>query len=178
MSAFKGDIMKIDLEDALSNNKYILDEEILPEFDNMEVRGINKPVYEASPVKLHLEHRGKRSVYITADASICILDKCDRCLKDVYIPLEIQTEHLYKEEEAQDPDNTAFIENNILDVDDLIKGEILTEYPVKVLCKEDCKGICPFCGKDLNPGDCGCKDQDKNLRMASLIDSYLKNKEV
>ena len=44
-----------------------------------------------------------------------------------------------------------------LDVDKLIYGEILVNWPMKVLCKEDCKGVCQFCGANLNEGQCSCK---------------------
>ena len=47
----------------------------------------------------------------------------------------------------------------MLDITDDIRGEIILEYPLRLLCKQDCKGLCPRCGKNLNEGDCGCKKQ-------------------
>jgi uncharacterized protein len=43
-----------------------------------------------------------------------------------------------------------------LDVTDNIREDILLNYPLKILCKQDCRGLCPICGKNLNDGDCGC----------------------
>ena len=42
-------------------------------------------------------------------------------------------------------------------LDDSLKDEIIVDYPMKVLCREDCKGLCPQCGKNLNKGPCSCK---------------------
>ncbi|MBP5177455.1 MAG: DUF177 domain-containing protein [Clostridia bacterium] len=45
-----------------------------------------------------------------------------------------------------------------IDLDDMVKQLILTDLPYVVYCKEDCKGLCPVCGHDLNDGDCGCQN--------------------
>ena len=74
---------------------------------------------------------------------------CSRCLedyernftKDVFLELPV----------PQEP---------VLDITDNIREEIILEYPVKSLCKEECKGLCPKCGKNLNEGMCGCKREE------------------
>ena len=65
-----------------------------------------------------------------------------------------------------------------LDVDKLIYGEILVNWPMKVLCKEDCKGICKVCGMNLNKGDCNCQRTELDPRMAAIQDVFNKFKEV
>ena len=47
-----------------------------------------------------------------------------------------------------------------LDIDKLIYGEILVNWPMKVLCREDCKGICKVCGMNLNKGNCDAREQN------------------
>ena len=49
------------------------------------------------------------------------------------------------------------LESVTLDPD--IRDEILLEHPIRVLCRPDCRGLCAFCGKNLNEGPCGCKTQ-------------------
>ena len=48
----------------------------------------------------------------------------------------------------------------------------MLELPTKVLCKEDCKGLCPKCGKDLNLGSCDCKTKDIDPRWQALSDLF------
>ncbi len=65
-----------------------------------------------------------------------------------------------------------------LNVDELINNELLLNWPMKILCKEDCKGICKVCGKNLNDGACGCDDFVPDPRMAAIKDLFNANKEV
>ncbi|MBQ1604529.1 MAG: DUF177 domain-containing protein, partial [Lachnospiraceae bacterium] len=71
-----------------------------------------------------------------------------------------------------------FVNENQLDVDRLIFDEILVNWPAKVLCKDDCKGICLVCGQNLNIQDCGCNRQVIDPRMAAFQDVFDQFKEV
>ena len=55
-----------------------------------------------------------------------------------------------------------------IDVDEIVREQILLAVPARVLCVEDCKGICATCGTDLNAGDCNCESQDVDPRWAAL----------
>ena len=72
----------------------------------------------------------------------------------------------------------AFMEGYSLNIDSLIDNEITTSWPMKVLCRPDCKGLCPVCGKDLNTGACGCDTFVPDPRMAAIMDVFNANKEV
>jgi uncharacterized protein len=71
---------------------------------------------------------------------------CSRCLKDfsadfkrdIRIDSEVDASHL------------------AVDFDPEVRDQLILGYPVKPLCRKDCKGLCPACGKDLNLGDCSC----------------------
>ena len=56
--------------------------------------------------------------------------------------------------------------------DQLIIQELMLRVPAKVLCKEDCKGICYQCGKNLNYGSCDCREEPKDPRMAAILDLF------
>ena len=60
------------------------------------------------------------------------------------------------------------IEGDELDLDELIYSDIILLTPTKFLCKEDCKGLCPTCGKNLNEGDCACAKQQTDPRLEAL----------
>ncbi|MDE7017325.1 MAG: DUF177 domain-containing protein, partial [Lachnospiraceae bacterium] len=65
-----------------------------------------------------------------------------------------------------------------LDVEGLLNNEIIINWPRKVLCRPDCKGICLQCGKDLNVGSCECDTFVPDPRMAVIKDIFSANKEV
>lgn len=91
--------------------------------------------------------------------------QCSRCLKDVLNKVSTNLKcMLYREipEEFEEDSVTEYIvlDANELDVEDIVFSQIITSIPIKVLCKEDCKGLCPQCGKDLNEGPCNCEKED------------------
>ena len=71
-----------------------------------------------------------------------------------------------------------FMAGTSLDVDQLIFGEILVSWPMKVLCREDCKGICKKCGANMNLAGCQCPKAELDPRMAAIQDIFNQCKEV
>ena len=67
-------------------------------------------------------------------------------------------------------DNDSYIEvqDYQLDLDELIRADILLELPTKFLCSPDCKGLCPKCGRNLNEGPCGCNTHQMDPRLEVL----------
>ena len=85
---------------------------------------------------------------------------------------------LYFGEDDSDEAASYIDEERVLDVDRLIFNEILVNWPAKVLCKSDCKGICPKCGTNLNLATCDCEQGELDPRMAQFQDVFNKFKEV
>lgn len=56
----------------------------------------------------------------------------------------------------------------VIDLDDVVLDNLLVSVPIKPLCKDDCRGLCPQCGQDLNKGACGCEIYDINPQMEML----------
>ena len=84
---------------------------------------------------------------------------CDRCLTDA-------TEKL-SSDFAEEFDPSAAVDD-LIDVTELLRDEMLLSRPTKNLCKADCKGLCPVCGANLNDGDCGCDRFVVNPKFAAL----------
>ena len=84
-------------------------------------------------------------------------DRCSRCGKPVQVRLRIPfTERFVKD--APDEDGDAYVyTGDVICPDRMIMDQIFLSYPLTPLCREDCKGLCPVCGADLNESDCGCK---------------------
>jgi uncharacterized protein len=85
---------------------------------------------------------------------------CDRCLAEFDRSFECECEHVLVRSlnSDSDNDNDEYIvtENDKLDLDEAVIMDILLQIPSKMLCKEDCKGLCPHCGTDLNFNECNC----------------------
>ncbi len=102
---------------------------------------------------------------------------CDRCLEDVKTPLALVIDREVDLEQTaegriEDLDETDFVIGYNLDVDKLIYSEILVNWPMKTLCREDCKGICRKCGANLNHGECGCDTVELDPRMAVIAEIF------
>lgn len=96
---------------------------------------------------------------------------CDRCADPIKRDFTINAKKIVVPQLANDDvdyDSYIVLDNNILDVDSLVNEEIQLFLPHKMLCKEDCKGLCPKCGKNLNQGKCDCK-KDVDPRMSVLL---------
>jgi uncharacterized protein len=77
--------------------------------------------------------------------------------------------------EDEDNDGIILLEEGCVDVGDLARTAFILEMDTKTLCSEDCKGICPGCGVDLNQGSCTCKKQ-VDPRLAVLAQLLEKDK--
>lgn len=87
---------------------------------------------------------------------------CARCLTEFAFPVtgEIEGYFVIGDAEApEDMDDDEFDtlpEDNTIDLEPLIRAALLLEFPLVPLCDDDCKGLCPTCGADLNEGPCSC----------------------
>ena len=102
---------------------------------------------------------------------------CDRCAKAFRREKEISYDCLLAEEKQnEDDDESVLLENGeFVDVEDLARTAFILGMDTKTLCSEDCKGLCPKCGADLNLGPCSCK-KEMDPRLAALA-KLLENSE-
>ena len=82
------------------------------------------------------------------------------------------------DDRVKDLDEQSYLTGYNLDADRLVCNELSLNLPMKVLCKEDCKGICNRCGANLNYGTCGCDTRSLDPRMAVIQDIFKQFKEV
>ena len=98
---------------------------------------------------------------------------CDRCLKPFSQALTLPVSTLLAEElEDEENDEIVLLENGEADLDEIFTTALVLSMDVKHLCSEDCKGLCPTCGADLNDGPCGCKPEPdpRFAALAQLLD--------
>ncbi len=112
---------------------------------------------------------------LKARAHLAYETECDRCLDTVSGEFVLDFERVVADEgtltEEQIEDNVdeyVIIENGKLDIDEQLTEAMLIDFPRKILCSDDCKGLCPKCGRSLNKGDCGCVTKEIDPRLAIL----------
>ncbi|WP_295152840.1 DUF177 domain-containing protein [uncultured Ruminococcus sp.] len=120
--------------------------------------------YSSCDFKAPIAVKGKvenRAGIVTLDVGVdfTLSHVCDRCLKEfereyVYDFTHILVRQLHSGRD--DYDDYIVCQDNVLELDELVISDLLLQLPTKILCKEDCKGLCYKCGKDLNEGDCDC----------------------
>lgn len=106
------------------------------------------------PVKINGTARltGKHSAFIEGKIEFKIKGECTRCLN-----LTEKTFNVDFAESASEDESDYPVVNDTVDLSKIADDKILTSIPVSFLCSEDCKGLCPVCGANLNDGDHKCK---------------------
>ncbi|MBR3593947.1 MAG: DUF177 domain-containing protein [Clostridia bacterium] len=126
------------------------------------------------PIKKPVSVKGKvfnRAGIVTADLSCSVefTAPCDRCGKETVKHHEVHTQRVLVSRLAdRESDEIIEIPNMQLDVTELCTDEVVLNLPMKHLCREDCKGVCATCGKDLNEGKCGCNSVSHDPRLEAL----------
>jgi len=93
-------------------------------------------------------------VYLEYTASFTLDHTCDRCLKDFQREYQLSFDHIVVPSLSGDNDDYIVADGECIEMNDIAVTDILLQLPVKILCKEDCKGLCMVCGCDLNQCTC------------------------
>jgi len=101
--------------------------------------------------------------------------KCFRCLKDIDCKIDLVVKENFVES-GKNADYEAYTyEGNLVELDKVLIDNIFLSLPMKQVCSEDCKGLCPICGCNLNEEVCNCKqDEDINPKMEALKNYFNK----
>ena len=174
--------MSIELSALLESDGRQKTWEWTPGFTTVEIAGECFPVTADGPVTVTVLNAGQKVLDITASGNFTAVIPCARCLDPVKVPLsaeafreadtKLSTEEREKQEEPMD-----YLDGTKLDADVLLKDALLTAWPIRVLCKEDCKGLCSHCGANLNHTTCDCGEETYDPRMAAILDIFNKRDE-
>lgn len=174
--------MLIDISDVISSENKERTLEVPIGLTSFDSKLGSFPLIRKSPLKLAVVNQENRRLLLCGEVVVCAQIPCSRCLKEVEyelrIPIRKELEIEASEVRGEEPEDTGYLEGQSLDTDRLVYREILMNWPGKVLCREDCRGICRVCGADLNEGECGCQRKEPDPRMASIQDIFNQFKEV
>ncbi len=140
-------------------------------------------IVDKKPLEVKLRNIGRRKFSLDTVINVTFNIPCDRCLTDVKHNMNIKVNKEIDMNESESGrvdslDEQSFIEDNTLDLEELVYNEILVHLPMKVLCSENCKGICNRCGANLNSQTCNCDTTELDPRMSKIRDIFNNFKEV
>ena len=152
--------------------------------------------YELTPEPIFdvtFPENAKVNGYLTDDAgymrlhltaTLPYLGQCARCLAPVSGVFTLEFERtvaaegtISEEQLEENIDSYVMIRDGKLDVDEPLREELLICFPMRLLCDEDCQGLCPKCGKPKREGECGCSQKEIDPRLAVLLNWQNKEEE-
>lgn len=172
--------MLVNISDVLTSEGMRTTREIPLEMTCFESGMGNFEIISKSPISFIFTNVGDGKARLTGTAELTFRAVCDRCLTEVPVTLNLEFDRMVTSPGVEDEnaDDLGFMDGYQLDVEAFLHNEILVNWPVKILCKEDCRGICPVCGQNRNREECGCDTFVPDPRMAVIQDIFNKNKEV
>lgn len=175
--------MILDLSRVLSEQHEPIEQSVPIETDMFRCEMGNFNLVRKPPLSLSIVYVGDKKLEIRGKGEVTAVIPCDRCLADVQVEIPLD---FYKKvsvdpegaDETEELDEANYIDGYSFDVEQLIYNELLVGWPTKILCSEDCKGICNVCGQNLNEGTCNCEDTGLDPRMSVIRDVFKNFKEV
>ena len=158
--------MLLNVKPILHNPGKRLDFQFELDLSDMEFSGrypISRPVAVSGEVR---NTAGILELSLNARSTLDAV--CDRCGKAFVQEKDVLFACMLAEElQNEDNDEIVLLEDGMVDVGDLARTAFILDMDTKTLCSEDCKGLCPRCGADLNLGPCSCK-KETDPRLAAL----------
>jgi len=125
-----------------------------------------------------LLNRSLGEIRVEGDLSVVLDAACDRCLEAIHFPIENHFDLVYmpadeaaavdEQETGQAGIEVGYYEGGRLAVDEMLREVALLALPMRLVCSETCKGICPTCGRNRNQSDCACARQAADERWSQL----------
>lgn len=149
------------------------------EIDGGEI-GLGPTIAGPIGTEVRLEKTGTQ-VFLSASISATGTFSCDRCLREFQQELSpaYRMTYVFDASDAgeYDPAEVQVISPSltVIDITDDVRQTLLLAVPLKVVCREECRGLCPTCGTDLNTGVCCCREEPSDHRWDALNSLRTKN---
>lgn len=138
--------------------------------------------------EVQLTKKGENRIEVQGKLQAELSLTCDRCLAEYAYPLVASLQLIVELPESdrhwrlQDMEGTGSeletlqVTEPVLDLEDILRQQVYLGLPAKQLCREDCRGLCNHCGRNLNEGQCNCHEKHRAGSPFAVLASYGKKK--
>jgi DUF177 domain-containing protein len=151
-------------------------------FSPGEIQFLDRKLRQATPLRAvgsaELLPNTDGEIRVRGQVTVCMEADCDRCLEPASFPIDLAFDLFYapaasappKEEVAVGPGESevGFYEGDGLELEDVLREQVLLALPMQWICRAECKGICLLCGQNRNLAGCDCQLKPVDDRWAAL----------
>ena len=152
---------------------------VVKTFPPAEIGGESEAYRVAEPVELAFDlHKDKDRFRLEGRVRTVLELTCSRCLEPFRLPVDAALDLRYlpdaerssddEKEVAEEDVDVSFYRDDEIDLSELLREQFYLALPMKPLCREDCRGLCPQCGVNRNTGTCDCGPGWEDPRLAPL----------
>lgn len=146
------------------------------EMEPLEVKDERFEFTKPVEVNVELTNTGGRFLHVSGTVEATLKGTCHRCLKDFEQEIKVKLEENYipsseidsEQHQELEKEELTVVKGEELDLREKVIENLLLALPMKVLCRPDCKGICPKCGRNLNEESCNCSQEEVDPRLQIL----------
>ncbi len=165
--------MKIDITEIAGKDSAIMEISAIVNRLNLEHEILGVTLESDVDMALKLTYI-KGYIFVKGQAKGLYQAKCHRCLKQIDGTYDVTLEEKFSLVSERTDDESYPYEGHFIDISSLLIDNILLSFPTTILCEDECKGLCPKCGINLNIKQCTCETQEINLKMEKLKDYFTK----
>lgn len=163
--------MLVNISSLVKGNVDTLPFEIIKDEEKIEREGLD--LILSSPLKVTgSAYYDGGLLKVTGKISTTIKAQCSRCLQNFDYKIDIDFNESFSKNHDEE---TYYYDGNTIDLSNMVIDNIILSIPIKFLCSESCKGLCPICGENLNLSKCNCEKGEIDPRFAVLKDFFKGN---
>lgn len=166
--------MNLDIAQALDNEGELYTSEYHGAFEGVDFLGERYDFPQGIDVTADYRFDGE-GVIVTGRFDAQATVNCARCLKPFLYTIGFEFAEYYKK---QPEEGEYEFNGESIELDRMLENNVVVNLPARFLCREDCKGLCSHCGKDLNEGKCGCLPEADSANPFSSLSKLYDDEEV
>ena len=176
-------MLRVDVSGIIKSPGRVLTENLSYENDELYVCGRRLAAERPVSVKISCCYDGEGIIKVFGNISAVFKENCARCGKQTPLSLSVDFDECFLREHSDactsdEYDDSYTFSGEVLDLASFVDDTIMLNYPLVTLCKEDCKGLCPKCGCDLNVESCNCNDENEDTEGLSEEEALMKSMEA
>lgn len=164
-------MLQYNVRDILADPRIVINVEETLDLPTISFGGEEITITQSPVINGKIRNLDGTMLEFKGSAELVMMMSCSRCMEDVEVPLLLEFSQRFQPAETmgekQDEDAEVFADYR-LDLLEFVINEIRLGVPMKVVCREDCKGLCPKCGRNLNEGPCNCDLHEEDPRWEAL----------